>query len=185
MADTYLDFRYTRPDVVSAQQTRFLRSKQFRIILIIWLIGVVFLAIPLLLPQVFPPNLYSSWELIFNISLAFAVTLFVLIIFTPFFDFYLNRFWRLPLTLQFNDKRLRLTVTGKKGGLRLNWNQITKVDESARAYILHYGGGGKFFVVPKSAFKEPEDERYFCDLLSRRTLVEVEPDDEEEFQEEN
>ncbi|RPJ52101.1 MAG: hypothetical protein EHM21_01080 [Chloroflexi bacterium] len=185
MPDTRLDFRYTRPDVVSAQRTRFLRSKQLRIILIIWAASSLILMVPMILPEVIQSAPFSSWGLVFQISLAYAVTLFVLIIITPFFDFYLNRFWRLPLTLQYSEKRLRLTVTGKPGGLRLNWNQLTQVDESGRTFILHYGDGGKFFVLPKSAFSNPEDERRFRELLAQRALVKEKPGDEEISEEEN
>lgn len=185
MADTRIDFRYTRADVVSAQRVRFLRSRQLKAILIIWFAGTLFLMAPLVLPQLFKPGPYSSWTLMFQISLAYAVTLFVLIFFTPFFDFYLNRFWRLPLTLQFSSKRLRLTVTGKPGGLRLSWNQITQVEESPRTFIVHYGGSDKFFVVPKSAFSKPEDEQRFRDLVASRALSQEAPGDEEELPEEN
>jgi hypothetical protein len=183
MADTRLEFRYTRPDVVSAQRVRFLRSRQLKVILIIWAASMLFLITPMILPQVFKPNQYSSWGLVFQISLAYAVTLFVLIFFTPFFDFYLNRFWRLPLTLQFNEKRLHLTVTGKPGGLRLKWNQITQVEESSRAFILHYGSGEKFFVVPKSSFGKAEDEQRFRHLLSQRALIKAEPGDGDDLRE--
>jgi hypothetical protein len=185
MSDTRLDFRYTRPDVISAQRERFLKSKQLKAILVIWALSTLILIAPLVLPQLFGSNQYSSWALVLQISLAYAVTLFVLVFFTPFMDFYLNRFWRLPLTLQFGNKRLRFMVTGKTGGLRLNWNQVKQVDESSRAFILHYGEGEKFIILPKSAFTKSEDETRFRDLLSHRALAKDEPADEEDLQEEN
>jgi hypothetical protein len=185
MPENRLDFRYSRPDVISGQRMRFLRSKQLKVILLIWLGSTLFLMAPLVLSQVFKPGPYSSWGLVAQISLAYAVTLFVLVFFTPWFDFYLNRFWRLPLTLQYSSKRLRFTVTGKPGGLRLTWNQIQKVDENARVFILHYGDGNKFIILPKSAFSRPEDEARFRDLLARRALVKEEVGDEDELLEKN
>jgi hypothetical protein len=174
MPESRFDFRYTLPVVASAQRTRFLRSNQFKVILLIWLGSTIFLIAPLVLPQVFPPGPNTSWALVAQISLIYVVTLLVLIFATPVADFFINRFWRLPLTLQFSEKQVRIFITGKQGGLHLRWGQITQVDEDSRALILHYGPGGKFIILPKSAFEQDSDERRFRDLLSRRSLVNIE-----------
>ncbi len=184
MSATSLQLHYTRGDVVSAQRLRFLRSNQLKVIMLIWLASMLYLIAPLVLPKVFPPGPYSSWALVFQICLAYLVTLVVLFFFTPWFDFYLNRFWRLPLTFQFSDKSLRLSVTGKPGGLRLAWNQVQQVDENDRVFILHYGGTNKFLILPKSTFTRPADSQRFRELLARRTLIKAEPGGEDDLAEE-
>jgi hypothetical protein len=183
MSEQKIEFRYTRPDVVSAQRLRFLRSSQLKAILLIWLGSMVFLSAPLVLPQWIKPGPYSSWGLVFQIALAYAVTLLVLIVITPVVDFYINRFWRLRLVLQFSQKSLRISVAGKPGGLRLKWSQIQRVDENERVFILHYGSGGKFVIVPRQAFEREGDEARFRDLLARRAVLPAEPPGEEEADE--
>ncbi len=179
MSETRLEFRYTRPDVISAQRMRFLRSNQLKVILIIWLASMLILIAPLVLPRVFPPGPYASWGLVLQIAIAYFATLLVLIFFTPWMDFAINRFWRLPLTLHFSEKSLRLLVTGKTGGLHLKWNQIRRVEENGRVFILDYGVGNKYIILPKSAFTRPGEESRFRDLLSRRALVKEAPGEEE------
>lgn len=180
MSETRLEFTYSRPDVVAAQRTRFLRSSQFKIILLIWLVAMLYLIAPLVLPQVFPPGPNTSWGLVLQIGLAYFVTLLVLIFVTPVMDFYLNRFWRLPLSLHFNDKHLRLFVTGKEGGLRLKWNQILKVEEDPRVFTIEYGAGNRYMILPKSVFNHASDEQRFRELLARRAQQPDLPDDEDE-----
>ncbi len=179
MPETRVEFNYTRPDVVSAQRMRFLRSGQFKVILLIWLGSIIFLSAPMLLPQVFKPGPFTSWGLVVQIFLIYAVTMLVLIFITPYADFFINRFWRLALVLQFSEKHLRLSVAGKTAGLRLKWPQILKVDENDRVFILHYGSGGKFIILPKSAFYDPGDEQKFRDLLARRASLTSEDPGEE------
>ncbi len=176
----HLEFRYTRPDVVAAQRMRFLRSNQFKIILVIWVLSMLVLIAPLALPRVFPPGPNTSWASVLQIAIAFLVTLLVLIFVTPWMDFYINRFWRLPLSLHFGDKSLRIFVTGKTGGLRLKWGQVRRVDENERVFILEYGAGGKYVVLPKSIFSRPADEQRFRDLLARRDAVKDAPSDDDD-----
>jgi hypothetical protein len=180
MTETRLEFRYTRSDVVAAQRMRFLRSNQFKIILIIWFLSMLVLIAPLVLPRVFPPGPNTSWAAVLQIAIAFLVTLLVLIFITPWMDFYINRFWRLPLSLHFSDRFLRIFVTGKTGGLRLKWGQVRRVDESERFFILEYGAGGKYIILPRSAFTRPGDEQRFRDLLARREAVKDAPSEDED-----
>ncbi len=178
MSETHIDFHYTRPDVVSAQRMRFLRSNQLKVILILWLGAMLFLIAPLVLPQVFPPGQSSSWGVVLQIAMAFSVTLFVMIFFTPWMDFYINRFWRLPLSLHFSEKFLRLVITGKTGGLHLAWKQIRRVEENDRVFILDYGEGNKYLILPKSAFTHTSDVQRFRELLTRRSMMKDEPVEE-------
>ena len=180
MAATRIEFRYTPRDVSSAQRMRFLRSTQLKVILVLWVVSILYITAPLLLPGIFPPGPVNSWALVLQITLAYTVTLGVLLLFTPWADFYLNRFWRLPLLLRFNDKQVHLSVANKPGGLRLPWAKVKKVDENERVFILHYGEGGKFIILPKSIFSKPSDDRRFRDLLSRRALIPISTQDEDE-----
>lgn len=173
-----LEFRYTRPDVVAAQRMRFLRSRQFKIILIVWFLSMLFFIVQLVLPQVFPPGPNTSWAAVLQIAIAFMGALLVLTFITPWMDFYINRFWRLQLSLHFSEKSLHIFVTGKTGGLRLRWNQVRRVDENKRVFILEYGAGGKYIVLPKSAFTGAGDERRFRDLLARREAVKDAPSED-------
>jgi YcxB-like protein len=168
---TRLEFRYCASDVASAQRMRFLRSAQLKVILLLWLVSLLYVAAPLLVPQWFKPGPYTSWGLVIEICLAYGVTLLVLILVTPWADFYINRFWRLPLEFQYNEKHLRLSVTGKQGGLRLGWKQIQRVEENARVFILFYGTANKFIILPKGIFSRPQDDRRFRELLSQRAVL--------------
>lgn len=168
MSDTRLDFRYTPRIVASAQRMRFLRSSQLKIILLFWVASTLYLIAPLLLPNLLPAGPFSNWGVALQVTLAYTVTLGVLILVTPWAEFYLNRFWRLPLTLRFNEKQLRIGVAGKQGGFQLPWGDVIKVQENNLVIILYYGSGGKFIILPKSIFAKPNDERRFRGLLERR-----------------
>ena len=189
MSDTRLDFRYTPRIVASAQRMRFLRSSQLKVILLFWAGTTLYLIAPLLLPDLLPAGPFANWGVALQITLAYTVTLAVLILVTPWVEYYLNRFWRLPLTLRFNEKQLRISVSGKQGGFALPWGDVKKVQENDLVMILYYGGGGKFIILPKLIFAKPNDERRFRNLLERRANLpaapaseappEPEPQDEE------
>ncbi|RPJ36437.1 MAG: YcxB family protein [Chloroflexi bacterium] len=169
MADTRVDFRYTSREVTSAQRIRFFRSQQFKITILLCLAAILYIAAPLVLPGVFPPTSYSSWGLVLYIVLAYLITMVVMLLVTPWVDFHINRMWKLPLTFTFNDKQLRLSVTGKTGGLHLKWNQIIKVDEGPLSFLLFYGGMNKFIILPKAALSDPVVEQRFRRVISQHT----------------
>jgi hypothetical protein len=189
MSDTRLDFRYTPRDVSSAQRMRFLRSSQLKIILLVWVASTLYIIAPLVLPNLLPAGPFSNWAVALQVTLAYTVTLTVLILVTPWAEYYLNRFWRLPLVLRFSEKQLRVSVSGKQGGFRLDWAGVKKVQENERVFILYYGDGNKYIILPKSMFSKPNDERRFRGLLERRaslpkiasgeTASDAETDDEE------
>lgn len=161
MAENRIEFRYRAGDVASAQRMRFLRSNQLKIMIGIWLASTLFLAAPLAFPQFFPGSPFSSWSLVVEIAIIYAVTMVVIIAVTPYLDFVFNRFWKLPLQFQYNDKQLRVSVVaGKSAGLRLAWSEIQRVEENERVFVVFYGTGNKFFILPKSAFSESAMERF-------------------------
>lgn len=175
MPESRFDFRYTLRDVTSAQRLRFLRSGQLKILGGFGIASILLLSIPQLLPGVFAFGKSYSWGLVLEVALTYIVTLAVLFLVTPYADFFFNRSWHLPLTLQFNEKYISLRVTGGKSqGLRLDWGQILRVDENRRVFILHYGGGGRFVILPRSVFSRPADDRRFRDLLARRASLPAE-----------
>ncbi len=178
MPENRFEFRYKVKDVASAQRMRMLRSKQIRVMVIIWLLSSLFLFVPMLLPNMFPGSPFSSWQLVISIAVVYAVTIAVLLFVTPYLDFTFNRFWRLPLMLRFNDKQLKLSVVGGKSkGLVLPWKQIQRYDENERVFILYYGASNKFIVLPKSIFDESSNPARsrdrFLDLLKRRASIPV------------
>ena len=187
MPQNRFEFRYKARDVASAQRMRMMRSKQIRLMIGIWLLSSLFLLVPLLFPQMFPGSPFASWEIVVSIALIYAITLGVLLLITPYLDFTFNRFWRLPLLLRYNDHQLRLSVAGGKAkGLILPWKQIQRYDENERVFILYYGEGNKFVVLPKAIFeaaKNPEKAAAgFRNLLHRRASIPIveEPVVEEE-----
>lgn len=170
MAETKVSFRYTAMDVTSALRERFLRSSQFRLILILWVLSVVFIILHLLFPQTFTMLRDVSWSTVWQTMLVYGGTLVALLIVAPWLGFQLNRFWKMPLELFFSEKHLRMAVAGGKGsGLRLEWNEIHRVEETNRVYIFYYKGE-KHIIVPKSAFDEKQDRR-LRELLKRRTAL--------------
>lgn len=168
MAESKVTFRYKAMDVTSALRVRFLRSTQFRLILILWAASIVFIALHMLFPQTFTLLRDVTWTTVWQTMLVYGGTLVALLIVAPWLGFQLNRFWRLPLELTFSDKHLRLAVEGgKSSGLRLEWKEIHRVEETNRVYIFYYRGE-KHVIVPKSAFSEQQDRR-LRDLLKRHT----------------
>lgn len=172
MAETKVSFRYNAMDVTSALRVRFLRSTQFRLILILWVLSIIFLLLHVLLPGTFTMLRDVSWTTVWQTMLVYGGTLVALLIVAPWLGFQLNRFWKLPLELTLSDKHLRLAVTGgKSSGLRLEWNEIHRVEETNRVYVLYYRGE-KHIIVPKSAFSEQQDRR-LRDLLKRHASLSV------------
>lgn len=181
-------FRYTPSDVASAQRMRFLRSGRLKVLIFIWLSSSLVLATPLIFPQMFPGSPFTSWSLVVQIALIYAVTMVVLVLVTPRVEYYFQRFWRLPLLLRLSDKMLRLSVDGSKSpGLRLPWEQIRRVDENERVFVVYYGEGNKFIILPKSTFKDHGGaEERFRKLLSKAGAAPAQPaqPDEPESEEE-
>lgn len=164
MADHRLEFQYSAREVTSAQRTRFFRGIQFKLILVIWVLSVLITAAPLIFPQAFPDNGTTSWSMVLLLSLAYFITLIVMLVVTPWLEFHFNRVWKVPVTFQYNEKQVRLLATGKTGGLHLKWSEIRQIDEIAPAYLIYYGSEGKFILLPKSAFSNQAEEQGFREL---------------------
>lgn len=180
MADTRIEFRYTAEDVASAQRMRFLRSKQFKMMGLVWIVSTLFLLISM---QFFQPSPVFDRPVILAIAFGYVLVIGVLALVSPYLSYAFSRFWRLPLQLQFNEKTLRLSVVkGKSKGLQISWDQIQEVQENKRVIILHYGEGKKFIILPKTAFGSDQTDpaapagegstsaaaRRFRDILRRR-----------------
>ena len=172
MADNRVEFHYSAEDVASAQRLRFFRSKQIKVLAALWIASTIFLLLSL---EFFPAMSMLNRPLVLGVTLAYVVGIFLLVLLSPYITFVFNRFWRLPLQFQFNEKQVRLSVVkGKSKGLQLAWNEITQVQENPRVIILHYGEGKKFIILPKSAFGSGQDgvpsaaERRFREILRRR-----------------
>jgi hypothetical protein len=191
MADTRIEFKYDVSDVTSAQRMRFLHSIHFKLILGFWVITIFLLIANVVFPQTVTLFGDASWTMVGQVTLAYFGSLVFIIVAVPWLSFHLNRFWRLPLVFQFNRKNMRLSVAGKPGGLRLNWDQIRRVEGNLHVYIVYYDDGQKHFILPKSAFKPQQDKR-FLDSLARYSPAgkeeaqaaqahQAEPEPEDEF----
>jgi hypothetical protein len=167
MSDNRVEIHYQSEDVTSAQRMRILRNRQFILLLALWGLGVVFVILHILLPGVlnFIPGV--TWDMVGQVFLAYLGSILALLYVVPWFSFLFTRFWRLPLLFQYNNKSIRLSVIGKTGGLRLNWDEVRNVDENKRVFVIYYEDGARHFIVPKSAFSDSA-ERRFRDLLDRR-----------------
>lgn len=148
------EFRYTPAEVADGQRARFLKSGQFKLILLLWVASILFTAAPLILPGTFPAVISGGWGAVIEVVLIYGVTVLVLGVITPYVEFFLNRFWRTPLVLQFNNHQMRVSVAGKPGGLLLKWSQILRVENTQRVYLLFYGAGGKYIILPKRIFRD-------------------------------
>jgi hypothetical protein len=168
MADTRIQFKYYVGDVTSAQRMRFLHSTHFKLILLFWVGTVLLLIANVLFPRAGFLFENVTWTLVGQVTLAYFGSLVFILLVVPWVSFHLNRFWRLPLVFQFNYRNMRLSVAGKSGGLRLNWDQIRRVEGNLQVYIIYYDDGQKHFILPKSAFKPQQDKR-FRDMLARYT----------------
>jgi hypothetical protein len=167
MADNVVEIHYTAGEVTSAQRERMIRSRQFKYLLIFWGVGVVILVLHVLLPQVFRFFPGITWGLILQATALYLVTFAALLYIVPWMSFQFTRFWRLSLVFTFNTKSLRLAVAGKTGGLRLTWDDVTKVEEYKRVFIIYYENGARHFIVPKSAFTNPKSEARFRSLIAK------------------
>jgi hypothetical protein len=168
VADNRIEFRYDIADVTSAQRMRFLNSPQLKLLIAFWAITVLFLALSIYFPQTISIVQGVTWAVIGQISLIYVVTLVGMIFVVPWLSFNFNRFWKLPLVFQFNQKNLRLSVAGKQGGLRLAWDEVRRVEGNDRVYLVYYDDTQKHFILPRSAFKPHQDKR-FQDYLARYT----------------
>ena len=161
------EFRYTPAEVADGQRSRFLKSIQFRLILLLWVVSTLFTAAPMLFPNAFPTVGSGGWSMVVEVALIYGVTVLVLSLITPYLEYYVNRFWRTPLAFQFNKYQMRMSVAGKTGGLQLKWSQILRYEETRRVYLLFYGSGGKYLIVPKSIFRDaPDAHARFAALLA-------------------
>jgi hypothetical protein len=166
MADNRVEFRYTAGDVTATQRYRMLHSSQFKLLLVFWGLGLAFVALHALLPNVFTFIPGVTLEMVGIIGLVYVGSLLALLYIIPWISFNFTRFWRLPLVFTYNNQGIRLMVAGKTGGLRLDWEKVRKVEEAPRAFILYYEDNTKHFLLPKSAFSAGA-ERRFRSLVDR------------------
>jgi hypothetical protein len=160
MSDNRVNIQYTVQEVTSAQRMRLMRSGQLKMIVLFWAGSVIFFGLHVLFPQSFRVVSGVTWTLIGQVSLAYFVSLLAIFVILPWVSFHLTRFWKLPLVFQFGQKDLRLSVAGKRGGLRLGWDQVRRVDENDLVFVIYYDDGQKHFIVPKAGFSEGAEARF-------------------------
>jgi len=183
MADNRVEIHYTARDVTSTQRERILRSNQFKLLLLFWGLGVVFVALHLVLPGVFTFIPGVTWTMVWQVVLIYVGSIALLLFIVPYFNFYFTRFWRLPLVFQWNSKTLRLGLAGKSGGLKLEWKQVQRVEVTSRAYVVSYENNSKNFILPKACFSEAAEERFITQLerweAGEETQVKKIPEEDE------
>jgi hypothetical protein len=167
MADNHIEFRYTAADVTSAQRVRFLRSGQFRWVALMWGATVIFMLLPVLLPETFTYLPGATWSTAGEVIGVYTLVVVGMLYIIPWLGYVFNRLWHVPLELTINEHQLRLTRSGKGGGLKLAWEDIRRVDETRSVYIFTYSGDQKFFIIPKSAFIKARQEERLRELLAR------------------
>jgi hypothetical protein len=160
MAENKTEFRYTSSDVTSTQRYRILHSSQFKLLMAFWGLGVIFVGLHALLPTLFTLISGVTWTMVGWAFLAYAASIVALLYVIPWLSFTFTRFWRLSFTFQFNTKTLRLGVSGKTGGLVLEWTQILKVEETPRTFVMYYEDSSKHFILPKSVFSGRSEQRF-------------------------
>lgn len=160
MSDNRVEIRYKAADVTTTQRSRILRSRQFVLLLGVWGLGIVFVALHVLLPQwfIFIPG--ASWAMVWQIGVVYIASIVLLLFVVPWFSFTFTRFWRMALIFQWNSRTLRLGLVGKSGGLKLEWRQVLKVEETSRAFVIYYGDFTKHFILPKACFSEGAEARF-------------------------
>lgn len=167
MPDYRVPIQYTVQEVTSAQRTRMRHSSQLKIIVAFGLLSIMILALHALFPQTFRIMAGVTWTQVWQVGLAYFVSLLAIILIVPWVSFHLTRFWKLPLVFQFGQKGLRLGVAGKSGGLRLEWEQVRRVEENRLVFMIYYEDGQKHFILPKAGFSEAA-EAQFRRLLERQ-----------------
>jgi hypothetical protein len=166
MAENKTEFRYTSRDVTSTQRYRILHSSQFKLLMAFWGVGVIFVGLHALLPSLFTFISGVTWRMVGLAFLAYAASIIALLYVIPWLSFTFTRFWRLTFTFQFNAKTLRLGISGKTGGLGLEWTQIRKVEETPLTFVMYYEDSSKHFILPKSVFSGRSEQR-FRSLVAR------------------
>jgi hypothetical protein len=159
VAENKVEFSYKAADITTTQRFRILRSGQFKLLVAFWGVGVVFIALHVLLPSIFNFIPGVTWFFVGEAFLVLVASLLALLFVVPWLNFQFTRFWHLPFVFQFNSKAVRLALSGKTGGLSLEWSKISKVEETSRTFVLYYEGS-KHFLVPKAAFTERAEQRF-------------------------
>jgi len=139
---------------------RLRQSGQLKVLLLFGVGSVIFFGLHVLFPQTFRFLDGVTWRLIWQVSLAYLASLLAIFFVLPWISFHLTRFWRLALVFQFNQKEMRLSVSGKRGGLRLGWDQVRRVAENNLVFVVYYDDGQKHFILPKAGFSEANEERF-------------------------
>ena len=168
MPDNRVNIHYTVQEVTSAQRLRLARSGQLKIILFFWIGSIVFFGLHVLFPQSIRIMDGITWTVVWQVTLAYLATLASLIFILPWISFHLTRFWKLPLIFQFGKKEMRLSVSGKRGGLGLTWDQVQRVDENRLVFMVYYDSGQKHFILPKASFSEANEARFRSALAASR-----------------
>jgi len=168
--EQHLEFSYTRPDVVSAQQMRIRNSGMFYLMGAIWLGATLYLIAQILLPHIIPQTPFANWRNVIQITIIFAIVAGAFYFAAPWLDFRSNQLWKNKFTLHYSDAKVRMTLAGKNEGLELKWNQIKKVLETPRVYLLQETDRN-FIIVPKSSFRSTDQEQRFRSLVRKRAAI--------------
>ncbi len=165
-AEFTLPFTYQQADVVSAQRLRFRHSTRLRVLALLSLAALVFLAVQQIDPALVRASTPMSWQ-----NVAYLAALFVLLpvlfyLFVPALDYRRNPAWQQNYALSIGKARMRLARAGEEKGFELVWPAVQRVIENEHVFLVFFGKQG-MVMIPKRIFTSPEQADTFRRLATK------------------
>lgn len=170
-SDSKVNVIFQAADIISAQRMRFARGSKLKILGVIWLAAMVWGGGLLFFPEQVPTVLNINGGTLVGTALLFAIIAGIFYIFAPWVDFRTNPIWKSPFTFQFNDEQLNLSLEGRGRGVYIRWEQIRRVHENERVYILYTSSEDNFLILPRLVFPSKSSELRFRQLLGKRSSL--------------
>lgn len=170
-SESKVNVTFRAADIISAQRMRFARGSKFKILGFVWLVAMIWGGGLMLFPQQVPTLLNISGGTLVGTAILFAIIAGIFYIFAPWVDFRTNPIWKSPFIFQFNDEQLNLSLEGRGRGVYIRWEQIRKVHENERVYILYTSSEDNFLILPRLVFQNKSSEQRFRQLLGKRSSL--------------
>ncbi|MHB1413838.1 MAG: YcxB family protein [Chloroflexota bacterium] len=158
--ETRLQFNYDEGEYISTVRAYFVRTVRVRVDLLLAVVALAYGGLAWLFY-----GFATAWVLAIGAGLMLLAYVVYMTIVIP-----QTAFQRLPklrdtFVMRFSEDGLRLKT--ERLDQEMPWNRYKRVLVSKTSYLLIYGPD-QFTVIPKRAFRSPEQDTAFQDLLDRK-----------------
>lgn len=157
--------QFDREDIVSAHRLRYLHSGRLRLLAGIGLLGLLYLAAKLLVPELLPGG--GDLTLPAGVAIIGLGTPLFAYIFAPEYDSRMNSIWKKQFTVLVDSERVTVRQAGQPAGYAMTWKSLSRVLENSRVLVLIFGRENNFLILPKTALGGAQRLADFKKLLSR------------------